>query len=132
VFGTSLIGAVDDTVTFLVPVQSDVSGFYQFRDTLSAGLALDGNADGGHIIGGASADFSHTVQLVAADLLDASMVPVTDWSIISGSGFDYAHIAAIEPPPPAGTVPEPSTFALLGVGLLGTTLTKRRTVRVVA
>ena len=118
----------DNIVTFFLPVYANAQDSYELDTFLSVGLNLYGNADPSHIRGAAQADFSHTFELVDADLLDASFNPVPAWSIVSGSGFDYAHIAAVvEPPPPTGgTVPEPATFALLGLGGLCAGFTRRR------
>jgi hypothetical protein len=80
--------------------------------------------------GTATSSFASTVLLTGIDVFDAHGSPVADFSIVSGSGTLYdadgVHIAA---------VPEPTTSALLGIGLLGllgTRLVRRRRGRAIA
>jgi hypothetical protein len=125
---TNLIGhldynasqTVDKIVNFSMPVYSDLFYVYRLQTSVNSRLTMNPTNRTGLINGITSADFSHTFALVDAQLFDAGMNPVPQWSVQAGSGFDYAHIAA---------VPEPTTGALLvaGAGLIGWRLRRRPT-----
>ena len=58
----------------------------------------------------ATADFSHTLLIHLAPQVDGL-------GLSSGSGYDYVNVAS---------VPEPTTYALFGIGLLGLGFIRRR------
>jgi hypothetical protein len=62
----------------------------------------------------ADTDFSHTLQITGAQVYDSNGNLVPDASLISESGFN------------PNAVPEPSSFLLLGSGLLGIATISRR------
>ncbi|MBX9794508.1 MAG: PEP-CTERM sorting domain-containing protein [Burkholderiaceae bacterium] len=95
-----------------MPVYSNLLYAYRLQTSVSSRLTLNSLNRTGRIDGGTSADFSHTFSLVDAQLFDSGFNEVSQWSIQSASGFDYATITA---------VPEPGTATLFaaGVGLVG-------------
>ena len=103
--------SVDRIVSFDMPVSSDVLYAYRLQTTVGSSLAMNALNRTGLVQGGSAADFSHTFKLVDAKLFDAGFNEVSQWSVTSGSGFDYSHI---------GAVPEPGIFTLtaLGAGLV--------------
>jgi len=64
----------------------------------------------------ASADFSHTAILNTITVRDSSGNLLSDFTITSGSGTSYT---------PTGVVPEPGTFCLVVIGLVGLIARKR-------
>lgn len=101
-------GGVDKTISFSMPVYSDQLYAYRLQTAVTSSLTMYATNRTGLINGLTSADFGHTISLVDAQLFDAGMNAVPDWSVQAGSGFDYAHIAA---------VPEPTSAALLAAGV---------------
>jgi hypothetical protein len=65
----------------------------------------------GSAAGVATADFSHTTEFTGITVLDGSSHPVSNYTVISGSGTTY--------PFDADQVPEPGTLMLLGLGFAG-------------
>ncbi|RZI92362.1 MAG: PEP-CTERM sorting domain-containing protein, partial [Rubrivivax sp.] len=100
--------SVDKTISFSMPVYANQLHAYRLQTTVSSRLTMNATNRTGLIQGNTSADFSHTFSLVDAQLYDAGFNAVADWSMQSGSGFDYTNIAAI---------PEPGTVTLLALGL---------------
>lgn len=105
---------VDRIVTFSMPVYSNLLYAYRLQTSVSSRLILNSLNRAGQITGGTSADFSHTFDLVDAQLFDSGFNAVSQWSVTSASGFDYANITS---------VPEPGTALLLvaGIGVMGRT-----------
>ena len=99
---------VDRVVSFDVPVYSNQLYAYRLQTSVSSRLTMNATNRTGQINGSTAADFSHTFTLVDAQLFDAGFNAVPQWTVRSGSGFDYANITA---------VPEPTTGALLAAGL---------------
>ncbi len=61
-------------------------------------------------------DFSHTLSWGGiTSVTDANGLPVNDWTVTSGSGFDYSQAAA----------PEPSTFLQFAIALPSLLLARR-------
>jgi hypothetical protein len=84
---------------------------------ISTNLAANASADNNGSAFG-SADFSSTVYWGGIDgltLLDGT--PVTNFTLVTTSGFDYTVGHQVEGPPPG--VPEPSALALLLIGGAG-------------
>ncbi|MEO6277565.1 PEP-CTERM sorting domain-containing protein [Roseateles sp.] len=113
---------VDRIVSFSMPVYSDALYAYGLQTTVSSKLMMNATNRLGRIEGNTAADFSHTFSLVDAELFDAGLNPVSQWSIRAASGLDYANLAA---------VPEPGTATLLalGIGLVGWRLRRQRGTR---
>lgn len=70
-----------------------------------------------------SADFLHTLTWGGIDVVTevATGTPITNWSVTSESGFNYAN-AFVE----SNGVPEPTTLALLSIGLAGFGFSRRK------
>jgi hypothetical protein len=81
------------------------------EDSANAGIAI------------ATASFGHTFTWGGiTSVVDADTgQPITDWTLTSASGVDWAHAAQ----GPA-TVPEPSTLSLAALGGLGLFVYRRR------
>jgi hypothetical protein len=109
--------SVDRIVTFNLPVFSNQLYAYGLQTTVDSRLVINSVNRSGRVEGGSAADFSHTFNLVNAQLFDAGFNAVPQWSVRSASGFNYAAITA---------VPEPGTWALLWVGLGAIALRARR------
>ncbi len=109
--------SVDRTVTFNVPVFSNALYAYRLQTTVDSRLVVNAVPRSGQIVGRSVADFSHTFNLINAQLFDAGFNAVTDWSVQSASGFNYAAITA---------VPEPGTWILMATGLTALWLRHRR------
>jgi hypothetical protein len=73
----------------------------------------------------AFADFGSTYELTGIDLLDAAMQPITEWTL-----FDYGLNTTVfnQNGRVTATVAEPSTLVLLGAGLFGLGVLRRRKV----
>jgi hypothetical protein len=99
--------SVDRIVSFDIPVYSNLPYAYRLQTSVVSSLSLNALNRTGRVQGGTSADFSHTFSLVDAQLFDAGFNEVSQWSVVSASGFDYANITS---------VPEPGTATLLVVG----------------
>ncbi len=69
-----------------------------------------------------SADFADTMQITGIQILDSNGSAVNGWSIVSGAGLDYSPNGISSPT----TVPEPSTFLLLGGVLVAIGFRSRR------
>lgn len=109
--------SVDRTVTFNMPVFSNSLYAYRLQTTVDSRLVLNAAPRSGQIVGRSVADFSHTFNLVNAQLFDAGFNAVPEWSVQSASGFNYAAITA---------VPEPGTWVLMATGLAMLVLRDRR------
>ena len=111
--------SVDRIVTFNIPVFSNQLYAYGLRTTVDSRLVMNAVNRSGRVEGGSAADFSHTFNLVNAQLFDARFNAVPQWSVRSANGFNYAAITA---------VPEPGTWALWAAGLaaLGFVVRRRR------
>ena len=109
---------VDRTVSFNIPVFSNALFAYGLTTTVDSRLFMTSANRSGRVRGGSAADFSHTFELVNAQLFDSWFNAVPQWSVRSASGFDYATLTA---------VPEPGTWALLlcGLGVVGLRLRQR-------
>jgi hypothetical protein len=96
---------------------------FQINVTLVAEASADVNSfDNITYNGGgseATADFGHTLLWGGiSSIKDSQGNPITNWSVTSDSGFNYAESA---------DVPEPSTFLLLTIGLSCLFLVRRHT-----
>ena len=93
-------------------VQSGVPFDFTLFLTLSSQVSVGSETtDGGDVAGSASssADYSHTLDWGGiSSVVDANGDPITDWTVTSASGFDYALPYA---------VPEPSTWGIMIGGL---------------
>ena len=109
--------SVGRIVTFNIPVFSNSLYVYGLTTNVDSRLVINSVNRSGRVEGGSAADFSHTFNLVNAQLFDAGFNAVPQWSVRSASGFNYAAITA---------VPEPGTWALLLCGLGVVALRLRR------
>lgn len=98
-----------------IPIQLDVQ-----LEAQATGSVTSFNGNGGKA--SAVANFGHTLLWGGiSGVTDFQGHPITDWSITSASGFNYAN-AAVDP----DQVPEPSVLALLAIALPGLLLAGRR------
>ena len=65
--------------------------------------------------GRADTDFLTTAKITGVQMFDADHAPVTTFTLFSESGVNYADANG----PPSTTVPEPSAFALMALGVVG-------------
>lgn len=111
----------DTRVTAPVPVAFSYSGpSAVFPVVVTLGFAAKTISPGFGSSSSAAA-FADTLTLSRIDVLDSNGSPVSGYRILAGSGIDLTNIAV-------GSVPEPSTWALLGAGvyMISLRLARRR------
>jgi hypothetical protein len=118
--------SVDTTMDLIVPFGDGQKFGLTLTPTLEATVFTVSNFPDNPILvstGQAVGDFSHSVVLGPAVVLDANMHPITGATITSDSGFDYFN-----PPgePNGAAVPEPSALILCAAALGFVFLRRRR------
>jgi hypothetical protein len=108
-------------ITFLIPNNGSLGVDFEADAEVAVRVDNEDSANAGIAI--ATASFGHTFTWGGiTSVVDADTgQPITDWTLTSASGVDWAHAAA-----GPSTVPEPSTLSLAALGGLGLFVYRRR------